>query len=125
MFSCVLGSLCAFLSLFPFSDTPPTEIYTLSLHDALPISAISPFAGAGTGAGDEIRDEGAVGRGSKPKAGLTGLTVSNLQIPDFGQPWERDYEKPGRIASALDIMLEGPVGGAAFNNGLGRPNIGG
>src|SRR5690625_7566807 len=80
MFSCVLGSLCAFLSLFPFSDTPPTEIYTLSLHDALPISAISPFAGAGTGAGGEIRDEGAVGRGSKPKAGLTGLDRKSTRL---------------------------------------------
>src|SRR5690625_7766443 len=88
-------------------------------------TAISPCAGAGTGAGGESRDEGAVGRGSKPKAGLTGFTVSNLQIPDFGQPWERDYGKPGRIVSALDIMLEGPVGGAAFNNEFGRPNIAG
>ncbi|MGH1471326.1 MAG: phosphoribosylformylglycinamidine synthase [Cellvibrionaceae bacterium] len=86
-------------------------------------TAISPFSGAGTGSGGEIRDEGAVGRGSKPKVGLTGFTVSNLQIPDFQQPWEIDYGKPNRIVSALDIMLEGPIGGAAFNNEFGRPNI--
>jgi phosphoribosylformylglycinamidine synthase len=86
-------------------------------------TAISPFSGAGTGAGGEIRDEGAVGRGSKPKVGLTGFTVSNLQIPDFIQPWEQDYGKPGRIVNALDIMLDGPIGGAAFNNEFGRPNI--
>ena len=86
-------------------------------------TAIAPFAGTGTGAGGEIRDEGAVGRGSKPKVGLTGFTVSNLQIPGFTQPWEQDYGKPGRIVSALDIMLEGPIGGAAFNNEFGRPNI--
>ncbi|MBU2884668.1 phosphoribosylformylglycinamidine synthase [Gilvimarinus agarilyticus] len=86
-------------------------------------TAISPFAGAGTGAGGEIRDEGAVGRGSKPKVGLNGFTVSNLNIPSFIQPWEQDYGKPDRIVSALDIMLEGPIGGAAFNNEFGRPNI--
>ena len=86
-------------------------------------TAIAPFPGAGTGAGGEIRDEGAVGRGSKPKVGLTGFTVSNLQIPDFTQPWEQPYGKPGRIVSALDIMIDGPLGGAAFNNEFGRPNI--
>ncbi len=86
-------------------------------------TAIAPFPGAGTGSGGEIRDEGAVGRGSKPKAGLTGFSVSNLNIPGFAQPWERDYGKPGRIVSALDIMLEGPIGGAAFNNEFGRPNL--
>ncbi len=86
-------------------------------------TAIAPFAGAGTGAGGEIRDEGAVGRGSKPKVGLTGFTVSNLQIPGHEQPWEADYGKPDRIVSALDIMLDGPIGGAAFNNEFGRPNI--
>ncbi len=88
-------------------------------------TAIAPFPGAGTGAGGEIRDEGAVGRGSKPKVGLSGFTVSNLQIPDFEQPWEEDYGRPGRIASPLNIMLEGPIGGAAFNNEFGRPNING
>ena len=86
-------------------------------------TAIAPFSGAGTGAGGEIRDEGAVGRGSKPKVGLTGFSVSNLHIPGFSQPWEADYGKPGRIVSALDIMLEGPIGGAAFNNEFGRPNL--
>lgn len=86
-------------------------------------TAIAPYPGAGTGAGGEIRDEGAVGRGSKPKVGLTGFTVSNLNIPGFDQPWETPYGKPGRIVSALDIMLEGPIGGAAFNNEFGRPNI--
>ena len=86
-------------------------------------TAIAPYPGAGTGAGGEIRDEGAVGRGSKPKVGLTGFSVSNLNIPGLPQPWERDYGRPGRIVSALDIMLEGPIGGAAFNNEFGRPNI--
>ncbi|MES2919592.1 MAG: phosphoribosylformylglycinamidine synthase [Pseudomonadota bacterium] len=86
-------------------------------------TAISPFPGASTGSGGEIRDEGATGRGGKPKAGLTGFTVSNLKIPGFVQPWERDYGKPGRIVSALDIMVEGPLGGAAFNNEFGRPAL--
>ena len=89
-------------------------------------TAIAPYPGAATGSGGEIRDEGATGRGSKPKAGLTGFTVSNLRIPEAIQPWERDsYGKPGRIASALQIMLEGPIGGAAFNNEFGRPNLAG
>ncbi|MFT6330586.1 MAG: phosphoribosylformylglycinamidine synthase [Bermanella sp.] len=86
-------------------------------------TAISPFAGAATGSGGEIRDEGATGRGSKPKAGLVGFTVSNLNIPMLPQPWEVAYGKPARIVTALDIMLEGPLGGAAFNNEFGRPNI--
>jgi len=87
-------------------------------------TAISPFAGAATGAGGEIRDEGATGSGSKPKAGLTGFSVSNLNIPDFTQPWESAaYGKPGRIASPLQIMIDGPLGGAAYNNEFGRPNI--
>ncbi|MEO0442256.1 MAG: phosphoribosylformylglycinamidine synthase [Pseudomonadota bacterium] len=86
-------------------------------------TAIAPFPGAGTGAGGEIRDEGAVGKGSKPKVGLTGFTVSNLHIPGYPMPWEAEYGKPERIVSALDIMLEGPIGGAAFNNEFGRPNI--
>ncbi|QQS54501.1 MAG: phosphoribosylformylglycinamidine synthase [Candidatus Competibacteraceae bacterium] len=88
-------------------------------------TAISPFPGAATGSGGEIRDEGATGRGSKPKAGLCGFSVSNLRIPDFVQPWERDYGKPARIVSALEIMLEGPIGAAAFNNEFGRPNLAG
>ena len=86
-------------------------------------TAISPFPGAATGSGGEIRDEGATGRGSKPKAGLCGFSVSNLRIPDAEQPWETDHGKPGRIVSALQIMLEGPIGAAAFNNEFGRPNI--
>ncbi len=86
-------------------------------------TAISPFPGAATGSGGEIRDEGATGRGSKPKAGLCGFSVSNLNIPELPQPWEQDYGKPERIVSALDIMIEGPLGAAAFNNEFGRPNI--
>ena len=81
-------------------------------------TAISPFPGAATGSGGEIRDEGATGRGAKPKAGLVGFSVSNLCIPNFEQPWEAPLSKPNRIASALDIMLEGPLGGAAFNLSL-------
>jgi len=89
-------------------------------------TAISPFPGASTGAGGEIRDEGATGRGAKPKAGLAGFTVSNLNIPGFEQPWEDPaYGKPERIASPLQIMVDGPLGGAAFNNEFGRPNLGG
>ena len=101
-------------------------------------TAISPFPGASTGAGGEIRDEGATGRGAKPKAGLTGFTVSNLLLPDAQQAWENagdvtaagqadasQYGKPERIASALQIMIDGPLGGAAFNNEFGRPNLGG
>ncbi|MXR70772.1 phosphoribosylformylglycinamidine synthase [Shewanella sp. JBTF-M18] len=86
-------------------------------------TAISPYPGAATGSGGEIRDEGATGRGSKPKAGLTGFSVSNLKIPGFVQPWEGDYGKPDRIVTALDIMTEGPLGGAAFNNEFGRPAL--
>ncbi|POA32249.1 MULTISPECIES: phosphoribosylformylglycinamidine synthase [unclassified Pseudomonas] len=86
-------------------------------------TAIAPFPGASTGSGGEIRDEGATGRGAKPKAGLTGFTVSNLQIPGFEQPWEVPYGKPERIVTALDIMIEGPLGGAAFNNEFGRPAL--
>lgn len=88
-------------------------------------TAIAPFAGAATGSGGEIRDEGATGRGGKPKAGLTGFTVSNLNIPGFEQPWEENYGKPSRIASPLQIMIEGPLGGAAFNNEFGRPALNG
>ena len=97
-------------------------------------TAISPFSGASTGAGGEIRDEGATGRGSKPKAGITGFSVSNLHLPglpglsgpDNPEPWEQSpYGKPEHIASALQIMIDGPLGGAAFNNEFGRPNLGG
>ncbi len=86
-------------------------------------TAISPYPGAATGSGGEIRDEGATGVGSKPKAGLVGFTVSNLRIPGFEQPWETNFGKPDRIVNALDIMTEGPLGGAAFNNEFGRPAI--
>jgi phosphoribosylformylglycinamidine synthase len=85
-------------------------------------TAISPFPGAATGAGGEIRDEGATGIGARPKAGLTGFSVSNLKIPGMPQPWEVDIGKPDRIASALDIMIAAPIGAAAFNNEFGRPN---
>ncbi|MCW9047255.1 MAG: phosphoribosylformylglycinamidine synthase [Gammaproteobacteria bacterium] len=116
-----------------FADGPNAE-YTWH-QESMPIlmkvethnhpTAISPFPGAATGSGGEIRDEGATGRGSKPKAGLSGFSVSNLQIPGFSQPWETDNGKPDRIVSALDIMVEGPLGAAAFNNEFGRPNING
>ncbi len=86
-------------------------------------TAIAPFPGAATGSGGEIRDEGATGRGARPKAGLTGYSVSHLRLPDDRQPWESSLGKPERIASPLDIMLEGPIGGAAFNNEFGRANI--
>ncbi len=86
-------------------------------------TAISPFPGAATGSGGEIRDEGATGLGAKPKAGLTGFTVSHLRIPGFSQPWETEFPHPDRMATPLQIMLEGPIGGAAFNNEFGRPNL--
>ncbi len=86
-------------------------------------TAIAPYPGAATGSGGEIRDEGATGTGSKPKAGLCGFSVSNLRLPELPQPWETDHGKPARIVSALEIMLEGPIGAAAFNNEFGRPNI--
>jgi phosphoribosylformylglycinamidine synthase len=89
-------------------------------------TAISPFPGASTGAGGEIRDEGATGRGARPKAGVTGFSVSNLHLPGTDEPWERDpVGKPAHVASALQIMTDGPLGGAAFNNEFGRPNLGG
>ncbi|MHB1240350.1 MAG: phosphoribosylformylglycinamidine synthase, partial [Gammaproteobacteria bacterium] len=86
-------------------------------------TAISPLPGAATGVGGEIRDEGATGRGARPKAGLAGFSVSNLRIPGFVQPWEGDFGRPGRIVSALGIMLEAPIGAARFNNEFGRPNL--
>ena len=88
-------------------------------------TAISPFPGAATGSGGEIRDEGATGLGAKPKAGLTGFTVSHLRIPGFRQAWEDNFPHPDRMATPLDIMIEGPIGGAAFNNEFGRPNLAG
>ena len=115
-----------------FFPEPDSRVYTAHSEDVHILmkvethnhpTAIAPHPGAATGSGGEIRDEGATGRGSRPKAGLTGFSVSNLRIPGFEQPWEVDYGKPERIASALDIMLEGPIGGAAFNNEFGRPNL--
>lgn len=88
-------------------------------------TAVSPYPGAATGSGGEIRDEGATGRGSHPKAGLAGYTTSDLLIPDFTQPWESDIGRPAHIASALDIMIEAPLGAASFNNEFGRPALGG
>jgi phosphoribosylformylglycinamidine synthase len=106
---------------YGYSSEPVHLLMKVETHNHP--TAIAPFSGAGTGSGGEIRDEGAVGRGSKPKAGLVGFSVSNLQIPNYTQPWEQDYGRPERIVSALDIMIEGPIGGAAFNNEFGRPNI--
>jgi phosphoribosylformylglycinamidine synthase len=116
---------------FPEPDTREYRYHADDLHILMKVethnhpTAIAPDPGAATGSGGEIRDEGATGRGSRPKAGITGFSVSNLRIPGAEQPWEHDYGKPGRIVSALDIMLEGPIGGASFNNEFGRPNIGG
>jgi len=115
-----------------FYPDPETRAYGYSqepIHILMKVethnhpTAISPDPGAATGSGGEIRDEGATGQGSKPKAGLTGFSVSNLRIPGKEQPWETDHGKPDRIVSALDIMLEGPIGGASFNNEFGRPNL--
>jgi len=115
-----------------FYAEPSTHTYQYH-HEAIDIlmkvethnhpTAISPFPGAATGSGGEIRDEGATGRGSKPKAGLVGFTVSNLRLPDAIQAWEQDYGKPTRIVDALEIMTQGPLGAAAFNNEFGRPAI--
>jgi phosphoribosylformylglycinamidine synthase len=110
-------------NIYAFHREPVGILMKVETHNHP--TAISPHPGASTGSGGEIRDEGAVGRGSKPKAGLTGFTVSNLRLPGAVQPWEKDFGKPSRIASALDIMLEGPIGGAAFNNEFGRPNLAG
>jgi phosphoribosylformylglycinamidine synthase len=109
--------------VYRFHDEPTHILMKVETHNHP--TAISPHPGAATGAGGEIRDEGATGRGGKPKAGLTGFSVSNLRIPGWVQPWEVDYGRPGRIVSALQIMLEGPIGAAAFNNEFGRPNLAG
>src|SRR5215469_14836086 len=115
-----------------FFPDPATGIYSASVE---PIdilmkvethnhpAAISPFPGAATGSGGEIRDEAATGRGAKPKAGLTGFSVSHLRIPGYERPWEREFGVPGHIASPLEIMIEGPIGAASFNNEFGRPAI--
>ena len=117
---------------YQFIEEPTHLLMKVETHNHP--TAISPFPGAATGVGGEIRDEGATGRGAKTKAGLTGFSVSNLNIPGFIQPWEKYrqqddaehiYGRPSRIASALQIMLDGPIGGAAFNNEFGRPNLAG
>jgi phosphoribosylformylglycinamidine synthase len=102
-------------------ETPMSVLIKVETHNHP--TAVSPYPGAATGSGGEIRDEGAVGRGSRPKAGLTGFSVSNLLIPGYVQPWEEDFGRPAHIASALDIMLDGPLGAAAFNNEFGRPAL--
>src|SRR6185436_16218652 len=114
---------------FPDPDTGTYGAHREPVHILMKVethnhpTAISPYPGAATGSGGEIRDEGATGRGAKPKAGLVGFAVSNLRLPGAVRPWERDNGKPERIASALDIMIDGPLGGAAFNNEFGRPCI--
>ena len=115
------------------SDTPSLSLSYGFTQEEIPVlikvethnhpTAVSPYPGAATGSGGEIRDEGAVGRGSKPKAGLVGFTVSNLLIPDYIQPWETDFGRPEHISSAIDIMINGPLGASAFNNEFGRPAL--
>jgi phosphoribosylformylglycinamidine synthase len=107
--------------VYRFTREPAHILIKVETHNHP--TAISPYPGAATGSGGEIRDEGATGRGAKPKAGLCGFSVSNLRLPGAVRPWEHDYGKPDRIVSALDIMLEGPIGAAAFNNEFGRPNL--
>lgn len=106
---------------FAMSKEPVHILMKVETHNHP--TAISPFPGAATGAGGEIRDEGATGLGAKPKAGLTGFSVSHLRIPGFSQPWESEFPHPDRMATPLEIMLDGPLGGAAFNNEFGRPNL--
>jgi len=116
---------------FPLAETHQYQTSQEAVHILMKVethnhpTAISPYAGASTGSGGEIRDEAATGQGAKPKAGLTGFSVSNLKIPDFHQAWEVDHGKPDRLASALEIMLEGPIGAASFNNEFGRPALAG
>ena len=108
---------------YEFVDEPIHVLCKVETHNHP--TAISPFPGAATGSGGEIRDEGATGLGARPKAGLTGFTVSHLRIPGWQQPWEIDFPIPAHQATPLDIMIEGPIGGAAFNNEFGRPNLAG
>ena len=108
---------------YTYCDEPVHILMKVETHNHP--TAISPFPGAATGAGGEIRDEGATGLGAKPKAGLTGFTVSHLRLPNWSQPWEIDFPHPDRMATPLEIMIEGPIGGAAFNNEFGRPNLAG
>ena len=108
---------------FEFQREPVHILMKVETHNHP--TAISPFPGAATGAGGEIRDEGATGLGAKPKAGLAGFSVSHLRIPGADEPWESDFPHPDRMATPLEIMLEGPIGAAAFNNEFGRPNLAG
>jgi phosphoribosylformylglycinamidine synthase len=108
---------------YTFADDLTHTLMKVETHNHP--TAISPFAGAATGSGGEIRDEGATGRGAKPKAGLCGFSVSHLRIPGYERPWEGPEARPERIASPLAIMIEGPIGAASFNNEFGRPNLGG
>jgi phosphoribosylformylglycinamidine synthase len=116
---------------FPEPDGATYKYHEEDIHILLKVethnhpTAISPWPGAATGSGGEIRDEGATGRGAKPKAGLCGFTVSNLNLPQAPQPWEQPYGKPAHIASPLDIMIEGPLGAAAYNDEFGRPALAG
>ena len=120
---------CEVQRFFPDPETRRYAAHREAAHLVMKVethnhpTAISPFSGAATGSGGEIRDEGATGRGARPKAGLCGFSVSNLRIPGYEQPWETDHGKPERIAAALDIMIDGPLGAAAFNNEFGRPNL--
>jgi phosphoribosylformylglycinamidine synthase len=108
-------------STYGFNIEPLHTLIKVETHNHP--TGVSPFPGAATGSGGEIRDEAAVGRGSKTRAGLVGFTVSNLEIPDFVQPWEVSVGRPANIASALEIMIQAPLGGAAFNNEFGRPSV--
>ena len=108
---------------YAYADEPIHILMKVETHNHP--TAISPFPGAATGSGGEIRDEGATGLGAKPKAGLTGFSVSHLRIPGYAQPWESDFPHPDHLATPLEIMIEGPIGGAAFNNEFGRPNLAG
>ena len=117
------------MRLMPFGPDREYRYFDEPVHILMKVethnhpTAISPFPGAATGSGGEIRDEGATGLGATPKAGLTGFTVSHLRIPGFEQPWETDFPHPERMATPLEIMIDGPIGGAAFNNEFGRPNL--
>ncbi len=114
---------------FPAAGTNVYAAHAEEIHTLLKVethnhpTAISPWPGAATGSGGEIRDEGATGRGGKPKAGLSGFTVSNLNLPQAPQPWERRPERPAHIASPLEIMIDGPLGAAAYNDEFGRPAL--
>ncbi|MEM9207732.1 MAG: phosphoribosylformylglycinamidine synthase [Pseudomonadota bacterium] len=115
--------------LMPDNDSRDWHYHDEPIHILMKVethnhpTAISPFPGAATGSGGEIRDEGATGLGAKPKAGLTGFSVSHLRLPEMPEPWESDFPHPERMATPLEIMIDGPIGGAAFNNEFGRPNL--